>query len=209
MCKTPAGAIVSVDTPALCKNATYIYWRVNNFTCDLIWSGDGLEAGVGAQCSGDYQHCTWPWYRQHSASTYYNPSCVDKSDQVFPINTTCREHNLQFLQTYKTLWCSGNSDRYTGIYCDILKRSCSITGPDCVACEHEDFFHCPSTGFCINKDLVCDGHPHPSCGGDDEGADHCYDIYYKKGTVVRYATLICPSLMYPGNNEVFSVAIAT
>ena len=74
------------------------------------------------------------------------------------------------------------------------ERSCSITGPDCVACEHEDFFHCPSTGFCINKDLVCDGHPHPSCGGDDEGVHHCYEIYYKKRTVVRYATLICHSV---------------
>ena len=45
--------------------------------------------------------------------------------------------------------------------------------------------------------------PHPSCGGDDEGPDHCYEIYYKKRTVKRYATLICPSVVYPGNESIF------
>ena len=216
MCKTPGGAIVSVDTPALCRNATY--WRINNFTCDWYWSSNGLVGGAGAQCSSDYQQCIFPWHRRSDAGTWFNPSCQDKSDQVFPINTTCRQHNQQFLQTYRNLWCLGNKDKYTGLKCDYLddwfasylddekirdphgcERSCSTPGPDCVACEHEDFFHCPSTGFCINKQLVCDGHPHPSCGGDDEGADHCYEIYYKKRTVVRYATLICPSVMYPGS----------
>ena len=227
VCKTPAGAFVSVDTPALCRNATY--WRINNFSCDLYdssWSGRVVAAG--AKCSSDYQHCTFPWYRWYSAGiTDYsiNPSCLDKSDQVFPINSTCRQHNQQFLKTYRTLWCSGNNDKYTGAYCDYngkylddwftseqedekirdphgCERSCSIAGPDCVACEHEDFFHCPSTGFCINKENVCDGHPHPSCGGDDEGIYHCLEIYFKKRIVKRYATLICPSVIYPGNNNV-------
>ena len=40
--------------------------------------------------------------------------------------------------------------------------------------------------------MVCDGQTHPSCGGDDEGAHHCYEIYYKMRIVKRYATLICP-----------------
>ena len=214
MCKTPGGDIVSVDTPALCRNATY--WRMNNFTCDR-YNHVGLVWAVGARCSSDYQQCTFPWYRRYDARTRYNPSCLDNSDQVFPANTTCRQHNQQFLKTYRSLWCSGNKERYTGYYCNNLddwfaseqddekirdphgcERSCSTPGPDCVACQHEDFFHCPSTGFCLHKDLVCDGHPHPSCGGDDEGADHCYEIYYKKRTVKRYATLICPSKMYPG-----------
>ena len=37
------------------------------------------------------------------------------------------------------------------------------------------------TGFCINKENVCDGHPQPSCGGDDEGVDHCLNVYFKQG----------------------------
>ena len=97
------------------------------------------------------------------------------------------------------------------------QRSCKTTttaGADCLACEHPDFFHCNSTGmfsftenycpivilgFCINKELVCDGHPHPSCGGDDEGIVHCLNDYFKKRIVKSYASLICASKMYPGN----------
>ena len=112
VCKTPGGALVSVDTPALCRNATF--WRVNNFTCDWYPYWYGLVWGAGARCSADYQHCTLPWYRRFSADTNRIPSCVDKSDQVFPINSTCRQHNLQFLQTYRTIWCSGNNERRKG-----------------------------------------------------------------------------------------------
>ena len=165
-------------------------------------------------------HMAQTWYRHYSTATWYNPSCVDKSDQVFAINTTCRQHNLQFLDSYKTLWCSGNTEREPGSRCNYVddwfaieqddenyrdphgcERSCSTAGPDCVACEHEDFFHCNSTGFCINKEMVCDGHPHPSCGGNDEGIYHCLEIYFKKRIVKRYATLICPSIIYPDNKN--------
>ena len=81
------------------------------------------------------------------------------------------------------------------------EKSCSTSGPDCPACQHPDFFHCNSTGYCINKDNVCDGHPHPSCGGDDEGIEHCLEIYFKKRIVKKYATLICPSVVYPGKEN--------
>ena len=189
--------IISIDHPELCRNRTY--WRINNFSCDQ--SGE-LTYAVGSRCSGDYQHCTWPWYRDHLSRTFY-PTCDDKSDQVFVINTTCRQYNQQFLGTYRTLWCSGNTSRWQGRICDNMyewfaqqedekildphgcQRSCSTAGPDCVACEHEDFSQANSTGFCINKDLVCDGHPHPSCGGDDEGIDHCLDVYFKNRMVKR------------------------
>ena len=58
VCETPAGDIVSVDTPALCRNATY--WRINNFTCDLYTSYYGLVVAAGARCSSDYQQCIFP-----------------------------------------------------------------------------------------------------------------------------------------------------
>ena len=184
-------------------------------------------AAVGTRCSGNFHHCTVPWYRRSSPYTYAynNPICVDKSDQVFPINTTCRQYNKVFLETYRTLWCSGNPNRGQGHKCegrwdngkleDWFSQeddekiydphgcvgSCKSTsaGLDCLACENEDFFHCNSTGFCINKENVCDGHPHPNCGGDDENIYYCLDDYFKRRIVKRYATFICPSKMYPGD----------
>ena len=134
---------------------------------------------------------------------------------------TCSQYNKQFKEIYRTLWCSGDLDRYVGgDLCDDLdgwfsrnqeddqirdphgcERSCSTARPDCLACEHDDYFRCNSTGFCISKENVCDGHPHPNCGGDDEGIHHCLEFYFKERIVKRYATLICPSKMYPGNNE--------
>ena len=78
------------------------------------------------------------------------------------------------------------------------EKSCNTTGADCVACQHEDFFHCNTTGICIHHSNVCDGHPHPKCGGDDELMENCYPTYYQRGIVKRYATYFCPSVMYPG-----------
>ena len=168
VCNT-TNAIVSLDSPALCKNATY--WRINNFSCVRTYY-NGQVAGAGARCSGDFQHCSWPWYRWNDYRTgYHNPTCVDKSDQVFPINTTCSLHNKQFLETYRRIWCSGKAN-YRGEYCYLSGKwrvenwfsrqdddkildphgcinSCKSTkdGPNCLACEHPDFFHCNSTGI--------------------------------------------------------------
>ena len=142
-------------------------------------------------------------------------NCLDKSDQAFPINTSCSEFNHQFYDTYKKLWCGeggtgwncgGFDEHYAHQYkidnrirdphgCE---KSCSTTGADCLACQHEDYFHCQSTGICIHHSNVCDGHPHPQCGGDDEIMDDCYKTYYDRRIVKKYATFICPSVMYPG-----------
>ena len=215
--------MLSLDHPELCRNATY--WRSNNFSCNQ-YSNTGLVTAVGARCSGNLQQCIFPWYRNWIAETGNNPTCEDKSDQVFPINSSCSQFNKLFVETYKTNWCSGDTDRERGDYCEGeynlreyddlddwfsqqdskitdphgCQRSCSTDGPDCLTCEHPDFFKCNATGFCIHKDLVCDHHPHPSCGGDDEGIDLCLKFYFKKRIVKPYATLICPSKMYPGNN---------
>ena len=218
VCETFHG-IVSLDNPELCRN--HSYWKKNNFSCDR-YDSDGLLAGIGQRCSGVKQHCFWPWYSRWNADLFYfsgSPNtCVDKSDQVFPIRKTCKQFNEEFLNTYRKLWCRSRNVNDHGKYCDNLEnwyskqdyskirdphgceKSCKIgtEGAACLACEHPDFFHCNTTGVCIHKTNVCDGHPHPSCGGDDEGIDHCYQEYYKRRIVKRYATLICASKMYPG-----------
>ena len=164
VCTTPGGEIVSQDTPALCRNNSY--WRMNNFSCNLYHSSGGLVYAAGVRCSGDFQHCSVPWYRNSYARTNYNPTCLDNSDQVFPINTSCSQYNKQLVETYRSIWCSGNKDREEGDKCYNLDdwfagqdddkitdphgciQSCKSTndGPDCLACEHPDFFHCNSTG---------------------------------------------------------------
>ena len=182
-CNTTNG-IVSMDNPELCRNSTF--WRKNNFSCEYsIGTTNGIPdvVGIGERCNSLYKHCFWPWYLYYSGYPSYESvpiTCIDKSDQVFPINTTCWQYNTKFLETYRTIWCTGKND---GFHCNDLEEwwyseqevdhrtrdphSCELScldtsvGADCLACEHPDFFHCVSTGFCINKDLVCDGHPHP------------------------------------------------
>ena len=233
VCSTPDGDL-SMDHPELCGNSTF--WRMNNFSCN--YSSNGQVEAVGERCTSDYQHCSWMWYTRSYANPigYDFPSkrtCFDKSDQVFPVNTTCSQFNANYIKTFRSIWCTGEGRQDDNDLCDEptvgglsvegyysyakennqdyiidshnCRSSCKTNtnaGYDCVACESPDFFHCPSTGFCINKELVCDHHPHPSCGGDDEGIYHCLDVYFKKRIVKKYATLICPSKVYPGRKIV-------
>ena len=219
VCPTVDGP-VSWDNPELCRNNTF--WTKINLTCDVT----GDYSSFGARCTGVKKHCFWPWYLRNSANVSHWPIdiiCLDNSDQVFPINTTCSLYNNQFLETYKSLWCNGvvsqglrcdGGDDYNSLedwYFDQnnkkirdphgCQKSCetiSASAEDCVACKHPNFFHCVSTGVCIHKTNECDGHPHPACGGDDEGLDHCGQKYFKRRIVKNYATLVCPSKMYPG-----------
>ena len=211
---------VSWDNPELCRNNTF--WNKINVTCDVT----GDYACYGARCSNDKKHCYWPWYLRKVADVNTWPVdtiCNDKSDQVFPINTTCSQYNDEFLETYKRLWCS--DDMKQGLRCDggddydsledwyfnqkdqkirdphrcwMSCKTDEATQPDCLACQNPDFFNCKSTGYCIHKSNVCNGHPHPSCGGDDEVMDNCVQDYFKRRIVKSYATFICPSTMYPG-----------
>ena len=209
VCTTEAGP-VGMDNVDLCQNNTFWLER----SCDFYDRGRGELLGVGTRCSADKKHCSFPWYAVQFAYPILFPRCLDRSDQAFPVNTSCAEFNHQFLDTYKKLWCNEGG---TGTACDYIKekleyykddnrlrdpngceKSCITSGADCLACQHEDYFHCQSTGICIHQSNVCDGHPHPQCGGDDEIMDECYQTYFNRRIVRNYATFICDSVMYPG-----------
>ena len=230
VCETDNGAI-SLDHKDLCRNQTF--WMNNNFSCNY------LDDNRGVRCLADSKHCIWPWYTnadanprtsgyeadpwsgRSDAEPVFKTTCDDKSDQVFPINTTCREFNKRFVDSYSAIWCTGEGKQ--GDWCNYLElfpywlddqdldfdphgceKSCkesTTDGADCLACENPEFFHCKSTGYCIHQDLVCDHHPHPSCGGDDEVIYTCSEIYFKRRIVKSYATMVCPSKMYPGKKE--------
>ena len=209
VCPTAAGP-VGMDNVDLCRNNTFWLDR----SCDWFSIYHGLF-GVGARCSGDKKHCTFPWYTMRIADPRLSTTCQDHSDSAYPINTSCSVFSSQFLDLYKKLWCGEGG---IGWKCDNLdewfayqktidnrirdphgcEQSCSTPESDCLACHNEDYFHCQSTGICIHQSNVCDGHPHPQCGGDDEVLDDCYQTYFKRRIVRNYATFICASVMYPG-----------
>ena len=213
VCTTKAGRI-SQDNVDLCRN--YTFWA--NRSCDRYL--DHELYAIGSKCTADKQHCIFPWYTMKETNPIYSTTCLDKSDQAFPINKTCAEYNSKFLDTYKKLWCGEGG---TGSRCNDLEnylnykiykkndnryrdphgceKSCNTTGAACIACQHPDFFHCNTTGICIHQSNVCNGHPHPECGGDDEIMDNCYQDYVKRRIVKNYATLVCDSVMYPGSTE--------
>ena len=121
--------IVSVDNPELCRNNTF--WLKSNISCD--WHFDNKVAFIGSRCTGDMKHCYYPWYSRYNANPSSNGlanTCLDKSDHVFPLNTSCKLFNSKFLDTYNELWCSdiNNTERKTGSQCsDLRGRFYSIT----------------------------------------------------------------------------------
>ena len=120
VCKTGGNEIVSMDTPQLCRNATF--WK--NFTCDYTYTKNGKPYAFGQRCSSDSQHCYWTWYASKDANPGSINTCKDQSDKVFPINTTCSQYNSKFLDTYKKLWCSDDMEH--GYLCDGGKEYDSI-----------------------------------------------------------------------------------
>ena len=208
--------IISMDNQELCRNNTF--WKNSNITCTYTYRQKVQAFGI--RCTSSQKHCYFPWYSLYSATPAWygwRTTCLDNSDQVFPINTTCSHYNRKFIDTYKNIWCSDKEGYREGYKCNEIEEywhfnqkdetlrdphgcehSCQVKSPDCVACEHPDFFHCNSTGFCIHKSNKCNGHPHPSCGGDDERMEDCHREYFKLRIVKSYATLVCRSKMYPG-----------
>ena len=56
------------------------------------------------------QHCYHPWYTREDGTpiSEYKKTCDDKSDQVFPLNTTCSDIESQYLQEHNDKWCNDN-----------------------------------------------------------------------------------------------------
>ena len=90
VCNTAAGP-VGKDNVDLCRNNTFWLDR----SCGWYNRTNGL-LGIGARCSGDKKHCTFPWHTMAFAYPARQTSCLDKSDQAFPMNTSCSEFNHQF-----------------------------------------------------------------------------------------------------------------
>ena len=154
----------------------------------------------------------------------YPSSCRDKSDQVFAMHKNCTEE--EFLQKYNESICSGinnvfiddddlcnrldeiilyhnNRDYWDPHQCT---NSCQDPSYGCVACTNPDYFHCTKNNqsVCIHPDLHCNHHP--DCDdAEDEKFEECKDKYVEKFIVKEFATLRCPSKIYPNMETISTV----
>ena len=196
----------------LCGNP--LVWR--GVSCDKR-NGQGVLTEGGLRCRGTRQHCYQPWYTLDDGDSGRMPeTCSDKSDQVFQIGKTCREHLLENIDFHNNLFCSGRDDvksyARSKLICTnttvwvseqdnskkdphFCQESCLSPGPDCVACTNPEYFHCTEAGLCVHPDLECDGHP--QCpGGEDEGLEKCHKKYIDNKIVQPFASYKCKSLFY-------------
>ena len=213
-CNTGKEVILTTD-PRLCSNPQV--WR--NVSCNKFNRFHEVYY-YGLRCRGSKMRCVYPWYTIQRGETDGVTRCEDKSDQVFNSSLTCRQHlqqNMDFhtehfchrpldewgegdaidlICTNKTQWLAENptvqnqltpnSDPHS------CQSSCSVPGPDCVACTNTDYFLCAQSGLCLHPDLLCDGHP--QCpGGEDEEIKMCHQSYIKKKIIEPFATYKCQS----------------
>ena len=93
----------STNDGTLCGNTTF--WA--DVSCDVHWEGGEILA-YGKRCSGNSQHCYYPWYTRNVQELnfyikqwqwdneynffykiFYVPTCQDQSDRIFDLNTKC------------------------------------------------------------------------------------------------------------------------
>ena len=176
---------------------------------------DGTIGSYGMRCSGSNMQCIKPWYtHQHGEPFFFGEiaRCDDKSDQIFTINKTCREHLQQYITFHddhfcnlypwlqnelicknKNQWLSEHDASFSDPHS--CHSSCSNPGPDCVACTNPEYFNCSKSGQCLHPDLECDGHP--QCPwGEDEDLDRCYSKYVKRHIIEPFASYRCASVFY-------------
>ena len=195
---------ITTNDPHLCRDPRV--WA--NVTCSLS------KHTYGFRCTGQNMRCVHPWYTVWDGEPLSHPpsltQCPDKSDQVFNSSLTCRQHLQQHIDFHNQSFCSENYVRNKLIcknnsqwlsgkdesFSDphLCQLSCSVPGPDCLACTNSSYFLCRS-GHCLHPDLVCDGHP--QCpGGEDEDLSKCYDKYIRKKIIQPLATYKCQSLLF-------------
>ena len=104
----------------------------------------------------------------------FNVFELDKSDQVFHMNTQCNVTN--YIDIHTKLFCDTDDMRNETAVCKdpeawlnsknnhyqdphFCQASCDRPGPNCTACTNPSYFICQKSGMCLHPDLVCDGHP--------------------------------------------------
>jgi hypothetical protein len=201
------------NSPQLCQNHTF-------------W--EDKDCGRDAKrCTGRNQQCFYPPYMDGDEiisvcvnnyqslgwSSGYIDTCSDKSEQVFPINSTC-DHDtyvdiicdlhkldgeMSTICKNRTIPCTEGLKNFAADPAadpHNCRGSCAVPGPDCLACTNSDYFNCTKSGVCVHPSLLCDGHPQCKYG-EDEDFDTCYDTLVENGNIKESATLKCPSIMYP------------
>ena len=212
------------DDPTLCSNTNF--WK--NVTCTVYQYGE-VETD-GKRCSGQQQHCYYPWYTWYDGVPYYGykQTCDDKSDQVFPLNTKCSDIARQHLQDHNDRFCNDarvkdkeictspqqwlqkRQQRKKTKYHDpqwyIDPHNCQAScaeadpSPDCLSCQNKLYYKCEKSQQCVHPDLVCDGHP--QCEqAEDEDFTLCTTDKYISRFKAPSATLPCLSKMYQGKNH--------
>ena len=162
------GADVNTQNPQLCANHTF--WR--GVTCD--WNQRGQLYNYGFRCNGSVQHCAYPWYDDIYGYLWPTSTCSDKSDQVFPLHSTCpnltsllRHHNQRFCHdpkvSHRTICRSPSAwlgQQHRAWHRRLLDPhscwgSCARPGPDCAACTNTEYFRCTRAQppVCIHPDL--------------------------------------------------------
>ena len=226
ICDTKSGNIATND-PALCQHPRV--WA--DVPCSVNYN-DGRGRYYGLRCSGKIMTCVLPWYTKDNGEPGSGEltQCPDKSDQIFNSSLKCSEHlkqhsdfhtqkfcnenytiynntvrnetdiQTELICTNKTQWLSTKDLSYTDPHS--CQSSCSVPGPDCLACSNSSYFPCPKSGQCVHPDLRCDGHP--QCEeGEDEDLSMCHEKFIKLKIVQQHAQFRCPSLFYT-NIETFA-----
>ena len=226
ICNTESGNIATND-PALCQHPRV--WA--DAPCSYNWY-DGRVWTYGLRCSGQKMMCVHPWYTfsNEEQPPWAVTQCPDKSDQVFNSSLTCSKHLQHYLAfhtqkfcnenytsiqigilglidlqselicTNKTQWLSTKDPSYSDPHS--CQSSCSVPGPDCLACTNSSYFPCPKSGQCVHPDLVCDGHPQ-CIEGEDEELSLCYKKYLKIELIQPLAQFKCKSSFYE-NMDIFA-----
>ena len=211
-CDTKSELISTADS-RLCSNPKV--WR--NVTCTK-YLDDGRLKENGIRCNGTNMGCTIPWYTSYDGRPS-NPKCSDRSDEIFEMDLTCRQHLQKHLDFHNDKFCNENypevnnkmictnknewlkywsSDRSDPHNCQSSCANSSV-GLDCIACSNSSYFSCFKSSRCIPPELVCDGHPQCPNGEDEDlDFDNCHDKYIKNHVVEPYASYRCNSIFYDG-----------
>jgi len=212
----------STQDPSLCRNTTF--W--STVDCNTYYK-NGEVAAYGKRCSANKQHCYYPWYTKNTPEfEYYTakllPTCQDKSDRRFAMNTSCNitgyvkqycdticnetnKHNFCQENVCKnpTEWIFYQTESFIldPHHCE---SSCQNPSRGCDACTNtKEYFNCTKSGVCIHRDLLCDGHQHCQYG-EDEVYDFCLPTYTENKVIPEKGTRKCQNKMYP---DIYTLAV--